>query len=146
MKRASPWVIAVLVAAGLFVAIGWRPEAVPAPAADAVASDTSRSISAQMFAPARNETPAFVTGVENLPASLQGTEVDGALEADADGHLKINNAVRRTFDYFLSALGEEPLDTIVVRLRAYIRAQLPATAAAEAEKLLAMVTTVLEKR
>jgi len=139
MKRAMPWVVAVLVAASLFVAMGRAPAVAVAmaPTADAAMAETPRSLFERVFMPAGADAPVFVTGLENLPRSLEGTDVDGALEADADGHLKITNAVRRTFDYFLSALGEEPLDTIVARLRAYIRAQLPATAAAEAEQLLA---------
>lgn len=78
----------------------------------------------------------FVTGVEGLPTSLQGTEVDGDLEVDAAGHLKITSGIRRLFDYFLSAVGEEPLDTLLKRIRAYLHHKLPAAAAAEAERLL----------
>lgn len=79
---------------------------------------------------------SFVTGVEGLPASLQGTEVDGELEVDAAGHLRITGGIRRLFDYFLSAVGEEPVETIIKRIRAYLRHKLPAGAAAEAERLL----------
>lgn len=79
---------------------------------------------------------SFVTGTEGLPNSLQGTEVDGELEVDANGHLKITNGVRHVFDYFLSAIGEEPLETILARIRAYIRHKLPNMAAGEAEQLL----------
>lgn len=78
----------------------------------------------------------FATGLESLPASLAGTEVDGELEFDDRGHLKITNGVRRVFDYFLSTIGEEPLETIVARIRAYIRHKLPPMAAGEAERLL----------
>jgi lipase chaperone LimK len=84
-----------------------------------------------------HQTPSqFVTGTESLPKSLQGTEVDGQLEVDANGHLKITNGVRHVFDYFLSTIGEEPLDTILARIRAYIRHKLPSVAAAEAEHIL----------
>ena len=84
-----------------------------------------------------HQPPAtFTTGLESLPGSLQGTEVDGELEVDAGGHLKITNGVRRVFDYFLSAIGEEPLESILARIRAYIRSKLPALAAGEAERLL----------
>jgi lipase chaperone LimK len=86
---------------------------------------------------ATGATPArFVTGLESLPRSLQGTDVDGELEVDAAGHLKITNGIRHVFDYFLSAVGEEPLDTVLARLRAYIRHKLPPVAAAEAEHIL----------
>ncbi|MCC2636635.1 MAG: lipase chaperone [Moraxellaceae bacterium] len=78
----------------------------------------------------------FVTGVEGLPPSLTGTEVDGELEVDANGRLKITGGIRRVFDYFLSAVGEEPIESILARIRAYIRHKLPAGPAAEAERLL----------
>jgi lipase chaperone LimK len=86
--------------------------------------------------PSAHQVPAsFTTGTESLPNSLQGTEVDGELEVDAGGHLKITNGVRHVFDYFLSATGEEPLESILARVRAYIRHKLPAVAAAEAEQI-----------
>ena len=78
----------------------------------------------------------FVTGLENLPASLHDTEVDGGFELDANGNLIITNRIRQLFDYFLSAQGEESLPTIVKRLRAYIHSTLSGDAAAEAEQLL----------
>lgn len=82
-------------------------------------------------------TPAsFVTGLEGLPASLADTEVDGTFELDANGNLKITSGIRNVFDYFLSAGGEEPLETVLQRLRAYIRHKLPAGPAAEAERIL----------
>lgn len=81
-------------------------------------------------------SPSFVTGLEQLPASLQGTEVDGSLLADDNGDLIINHDIKRIFDYFLSTLGAESLIDIEQRLRAYIRHQLPAKAAQQAEQLL----------
>lgn len=83
-----------------------------------------------------NSDQQFVTGLENLPASLHDTEVDGGFELDADGNLIITNRIRQLFDYFLSAQGEESLPTIVQRLRAYIHNTLSGEAAAEAEQLL----------
>lgn len=86
---------------------------------------------------ARQETvPSITTGLEQLPPSLRGTEVDGVLRVDNNGNLVIDHDIRRVFDYFLSTLGEEPLPVIELRLRAYIRHQLPATAAQQAEQLL----------
>ncbi len=78
----------------------------------------------------------FKTGVENMPKSLSDTEVDGALEVDAAGNLIINHSIRQMFDYFLSAIGEEDLTTIISRIRAHIRHKLPAKAAMQAEKIL----------
>ncbi|MDF2445613.1 MAG: lipase chaperone [Moraxellaceae bacterium] len=99
--------------------------------------DPATGMPARSDGPSAHQLPAtFTTGTESLPGSLQGTEVDGELEVDASGRLKITNGVRRVFDYFLSAIGEEPLESIVARIRAYIRHKLPASAAAEAEQLL----------
>lgn len=85
----------------------------------------------------KNDT-RFKTGRENIPKSLMDTEVDGALEVDKNGNLIISGSIRQTFDYFLSAIGEEDLTTIVARIRAYIRYKLAAypQAIAQAEKIL----------
>ncbi|MCC2637590.1 MAG: lipase chaperone [Moraxellaceae bacterium] len=86
---------------------------------------------------APSATPVhFSTGLEGLPRSLRDTEVDGELAVDENGRLKITQGVRNLFDYFLSAVGEEPVETLLQRLRAYIRHRLPAAAAAEAEGIL----------
>lgn len=80
----------------------------------------------------------FKTGRENMPKSLSDTDVDGALEVDKNGNLIIAHSVRQVFDYFLSAIGEEDLTTIVARIRAYIRHKLAAypQAAQQAEQIL----------
>lgn len=78
----------------------------------------------------------FVTGLEALPPSLAGTEVDGELRTDADGNLLVSNDVRRVFDYFLTLHGEESLPVIVARLNAYFAQRLPGVAAAQARQLL----------
>ncbi|NNM52464.1 MAG: lipase secretion chaperone [Pseudomonadales bacterium] len=86
---------------------------------------------------AQTPIPHFVTGIEALPKSLQGTEVDGELEVDAAGHLKITRGVRNLFDYFFSAMGEETLPVIVARIKAYIHHKnLPALAEADALRVL----------
>lgn len=106
------------------------------PAADA--SDPAMAATARIGGSSAGHVApsSFATGTEGLPPSLQGTEVDGELEVDAQGRLRITGGIRRVFDYFLSAVGEEPLETILKRIRAYIRHKLPAGAAAEAERLL----------
>jgi lipase chaperone LimK len=66
----------------------------------------------------------FKTGREGIPKSLSDTDVDGSLEVDSNGNLIIAQSVRQVFDYFLSAIGEEDLATLIGRIRAYIRYKL----------------------
>ena len=66
----------------------------------------------------------FKTGREGMPKSLSDTDVDGSLEVDSNGNLIVAQSVRQVFDYFLSAIGEEDLATIIGRIRAYIRYKL----------------------
>lgn len=94
--------------------------------------------------PALPGEPQFETGLETLPPSLRGTEVDGGFEVDEQGHLIITRRVRNLFDYFLSTLGEEPLEVIVARLRAYIDHQLQQPANSEAHALLEGYLAYLE--
>lgn len=52
----------------------------------------------------------------DAPRSLEGTQVDGAFNFDADGALLFDDDAQRTFDYFLTAHGElegEELDAWV---------------------------------
>jgi lipase chaperone LimK len=58
------------------------------------------------------------------------------VEADASGHLVISIELRRLFDHFLAASGEEPIATMRARIIAVLRARLPAVAAAEAVEIL----------
>lgn len=78
----------------------------------------------------------MVTGLEGLPSSLAGTEVDCALETGAGGHLKATPGLRHCFDYFLSAVGEENIDTLAARIRAQLHSRLQEPARSEAERVL----------
>ena len=71
-----------------------------------------------------------------LPRSLEGTEADGAVTADAAGHLVVDLELRRLFDHFLIATGEESLAQIRARIVAALRARLPEPAASEAAAIL----------
>ena len=67
-----------------------------------------------------------------LPPSMRGTEVDGAARVDEYGELIIEPDLRLGFEYFLSAIGEEDLDTIRARVAAWLDEELPEDAAREA--------------
>jgi lipase chaperone LimK len=69
------------------------------------------------------------------PASLDGTDVDGRLVVDAHGDLVVSPEVRRFFEYFLSATGEDEDAAIRRRVEAAIDARVPPRAAAQARAL-----------
>ena len=79
--------------------------------------------------------PTFTTGLEQLPASLTGTEVDGEILIDENQNLHITRGLRDLFDYFLATVGEESLPTIVQRVKAYIRHRTPEPAQSQAVAL-----------
>lgn len=80
---------------------------------------------------ARSST-RFTTGLENLPRSLQGTTVDGEIIIDEHQQLVVTEGLRRLFDYFLSALGEEEEAVIHGRVESYIRTHTPEPASSQA--------------
>ena len=88
----------------------------------------------EQTASAQNQS-AFVTGLERLPRSLQGTEVDGEIIIDENKQLVVTEGLRRLFDYFLSALGEEDEAVIYARVESYIRSHTPEPAASQAMKI-----------
>ncbi|WP_034026204.1 lipase secretion chaperone, partial [Pseudomonas aeruginosa] len=83
--------------------------------------------------PAPQVMPAKVAP---LPTSFRGTSVDGSFSVDASGNLLITRDIRNLFDYFLSAVGEEPLQQSLDRLRAYIAAELQEPARGQALALM----------
>jgi lipase chaperone LimK len=79
-----------------------------------------------------------------MPASLRGTDVDGHLQATSDGELLVTPDLRRVFDYFLAAQGEESLADCQARLAAYLNENLPAQAAARAWQFFQQYMTLGE--
>lgn len=79
--------------------------------------------------------PMFQTGLEQLPASLAGTEVDGEILIDENKNLHVTRRLRDLFDYFLATVGEESLPTIIQRVKAYIRHRTPEPAQSQAVAL-----------
>ena len=79
----------------------------------------------------------------SLPKSLQGTQVDGEIIIDENKQLVVTAGLRRLFDYFLSAQGEEPLTQIEQRVIAYIREHTPEPAASQAVQIFQNYLTYL---
>ena len=133
--------VSMLLGCCLLVAIAvglpwWLHEEGQAPATQkGVASP--RATEAPGVAPSTPQTPvAMASGLEDLPQSLAGTQVSCALESDAAGHLRVTIELRHCFDYFLSAVGEESLDSLTARIRAQLRQRLQEPALGEAEEVL----------
>lgn len=103
--------------------------AISAPQAEAAPLTAERSAE-------RPATPQAVASAP-LPPSFAGTQVDGQFRLDAAGNLLVSMDIRRIFDYFLSAYGEESLKASLARLQAYIRNQLQEPAESQALALLA---------
>ncbi len=87
---------------------------------------------------AKEDSPLYeyFPGYGELPRSLRDTRVDGDLAIDADGKLIISLDIKQMFDYFLSAAGEEPMETIIGRIEEHIRNMVPSDAAEEALNIL----------
>lgn len=87
----------------------------------------------------------FITGLEDLPRSLQGTQVDGEIIIDENKQLVVTEGLRRLFDYFLSALGEEEAEVIYQRVESYIRHHTPEPAASQAIAIFKQYVTYLKQ-
>lgn len=144
-NRRSPywlWVSIVAVIAAIIAVIMWfKPE--QNATESAVDASTTLNSSRQSISDksdpykglensSRNTQAKFVTGLEGLPRSLQGTEVDGEVIIDENKQLVVTQGLRRLFDYFLSAVGEEEETIIRARIETYIRSFVPEPAASQA--------------
>nr|WP_262372043.1 lipase secretion chaperone [Pseudomonas peli] len=125
----------LMFAACLALALYLQPVDIPAQLSGDAPQPIQRS-DTPSASPSQIGMQTQVAPLKNLPASFGGTTVDGVFRLDANGNLLISEDIRRIFDYFLAATGEEPLRTSVERLRAYIAAELPANAREQALVLL----------
>ncbi|MGM8885166.1 lipase secretion chaperone [Psychrobacter sp. 1U2] len=143
-KRRFPYGLLIILALviGVIAVIVWfKPDpsaAEPMTAAVSAADNDSGSSMTAMSDPGKGDealapqTSPFTTGLESLPRSLRGTDVDGEIIIDENKQLVVTEGLRRLFDYFLSALGEEDEATIYARVESYIRHHTPEPAASQA--------------
>lgn len=71
-----------------------------------------------------------------LPASLAGVSHGIVLATDSSGHLILDEALIHLFDFYLSALGEEDIRQVLVRIHRDLAAQLQEPALAQARDIL----------
>lgn len=120
--------MSLLVVTLALMAMWWR-ETPPRPA------QTPRDRPAAIVTDGESEFQKYAARGRKLgdePASWRGTVPDGALREDDNGNLIVSEQVRRRFDYFLSALGEEELNVLRGRVAAHLQAALSAKAARQA--------------
>lgn len=72
----------------------------------------------------------------NLPQSLADSPLPSALDTNEQGELIINMKVRRLFEFYLSAIGEETLAECILRIRHALTQQLPESAIATGLEVL----------
>lgn len=119
-------------------------ESASAPAADPiVGAPGAAAVRRATIAAALRRTAA--TGAARLPGSLRDTEIDGALVVGVDGRLLVTPALRRFFEYFFVAWGEEPSEQIRARIEAAIRARLSGAPQRDAFDLLDRYLTYRER-
>jgi len=73
---------------------------------------------------------------ENLPGSLKDAPKPAALNTDNAGQLIIDKRVQRLFEFFLMAMGEEPIENIVSRIKHEMQNQLNESSYLQAENIL----------
>ena len=135
-------IVVVIIVIAAAVIVWFKPDSQrmeTAQSASIASADTSESTlsialnseQTEQTASAQNQS-AFVTGLERLPRSLKGTQVDGEIIIDENKQLVVTEGLRRLFDYFLSAIGEEDEAVIFARVERYIRHHTPEPAASQA--------------
>ncbi len=72
-----------------------------------------------------------------LPASLKNTHIPVHFKLTQDGHLVVTRSIRSLIEYFLSANAEEPINTIVARIKELFDDALPEPARSQAKSVLA---------
>ncbi|WP_435979968.1 lipase secretion chaperone [Psychrobacter sp. DM4] len=148
-------IIAIVIAVTIAVILWFKPDK----SAATVLADTSTTVSngstnamTDMSDPynglevsSTQTNTEFTTGLERLPSSLQGTQVDGEIIIDDNKQLVVTEGLRRLFDYFLSAMGEEDEATILARVESYIRHHTPEPAASQAVAIFNQYVSYLKQ-
>lgn len=143
-KKYAQFALFLIAIAGLLAWLVWR--AVASPGSDAMVQPASASQwgagqsnpfgpgAASPLAPAWQAAAPPVL-IDWANTSLAGTQPDGQWAADAQGQLRKDVALRQRFDYFLTLLGEQPLDQLRAVVQQQARAELPPSAVAQLMQL-----------
>lgn len=97
---------------------------------------TSPAVIAEMVARADITLKGFEQFVERKPNSLQDVPSPSPLGLDQNGHLIVDMRVRNLFEHYLSAIGEEDLDSIILRIKYDLSSQLDKNSLDEALEVM----------
>ncbi|MDX5371041.1 MAG: lipase secretion chaperone [Pseudomonadaceae bacterium] len=138
MNKTLLFAVPLLIGASIALALYLAPPAPPGaiPAHTPARADQAEAPAAPATFASRPSEQAQNAALTPLPPSFAGTEVDGRFRLDPAGNLLIGMEIRRIFDYFLSAYGEESLQASIARLQAYIHGELADPARSQALELL----------
>ena len=116
-----------------------REKEYDAPANDGGIVNASEKDVAAIYA-----TPSEWEG-QPFASSIQGTEIDGSLRADAQGRLLVDMGTRDFFDYFMNTAGDVGEEKAMEQIREMAEAHLPESAAVQAMDLLGQYIDYKEK-
>nr|WP_298111182.1 lipase secretion chaperone [uncultured Pseudomonas sp.] len=121
--------------AGLLVS---REQSTPTPGASALGEHRQADPVAARHTNQTLQTTAIeaLPKLPALPRSLQGSDHDVRLHTDADGNLLIEADILHLFEFYLSALVEEPLELCLTRISLALAEQLQGAALDQARDLL----------
>ena len=113
-----------------------EPEArIETTAAKPKTPETAPPVSAESSGEVSYQTPDSL-GEDPFASSLEGTQIDGSLKADANGNLIVDLSTKDFFDYFLNTIGEVAPETALSEMEALARNHLPPAAAKQAMAIL----------
>ena len=78
---------------------------------------------------------SLLQSIDWLNTSLKGTSIDGMYPVDSDGNLVLSDAIKHRFEYFLSTMGEFPLEQVLQMVKEDISMNLQSPAKEQALKL-----------
>lgn len=138
-KSIAMWLFLVAAPIGVWLLLPDAPPAATPAKAIPVQVQVAATAPVALTTPQQAEFEKYVElggAMGAYPASLDGTQVDGHVAVDANGHLIVDLGLRQIFDYFLATIGEETLEQIRARIAFYLQQQLPADAALQAWDIL----------
>jgi len=133
-----------------FIAISQTPEIAPPQAIDALNTSNEAQEYLVATSPAQSipqKKPTLLvsqvtfdnyeSALGPLPKSLRGTRIPASFQLGPEGHLIVTPSIKSVIEYFLSANGEESIETIVARIEEFFTQQLQEPARSEALDVLA---------